>query len=267
VTKEALLAQLQAVTSLLQAGTPNQAQSNSTLLATHEYYPADKKLKVPKCLDPIGPRPEKPQPNAVIDIGEWEDDLQKDQDDQMAEAGPSKTSEQNKVEQKKKKKGKAVLSVLASKAVPYDVIEDLANTKANITFAQLIEASPSQRIKMSKGMRKPIQKRKPTRKTAMYGNNKVRTTSAWCEARVGKALIDLVIDTGASGCVVSHDFLKRNDIKIQRQSHISMSDINGVSTKPLGAIDDLPITVDGVVIPAEVDVTEARTYSVIVGMD
>ena len=46
-----------------------------------------------------------------------------------------------------------------------------------------------------------------------------------------------------------------------------MSDINGVSILPLGAIDDLPLTIDGIIILAEIDITEARTYSVIVGMD
>jgi hypothetical protein len=96
---------------------------------------------------------------------------------------------------------------------------------------------------------------------------KVRTTSAWCEAKVGTVPIDLIVDTGASGCVASHDFLKKYGIKIQRKSNITMSDINGESKQPLGAIDNFPITLAGIVIPADVDITEARTYSVVVGMD
>jgi len=46
-----------------------------------------------------------------------------------------------------------------------------------------------------------------------------------------------------------------------------MSDINGESKQPLGAIDEFPITLAGIIIPADVDITEARTYSVVVGMD
>ena len=46
-----------------------------------------------------------------------------------------------------------------------------------------------------------------------------------------------------------------------------MSDINGESKQPLGAIDNFPVTIAGIVIPADVDITEARTYSVVVGMD
>ena len=46
-----------------------------------------------------------------------------------------------------------------------------------------------------------------------------------------------------------------------------MTDITGNVNHPLGAIDNFPITVDKITIPADVDVTPAQTYSVIVGMD
>jgi len=73
----------------------------------------------------------------------------------MEIAETSKTLDGNIEEKKKikKKKGKAILPVLASKATPYDIAEDLATMKANITVAQLIETSPAQRVKMSKAMR------------------------------------------------------------------------------------------------------------------
>ena len=96
---------------------------------------------------------------------------------------------------------------------------------------------------------------------------KTRMTSAWCEAKVGNVSIDLIIDTGASGCVASNEFLKRHNIKIQRKSNILMSDINGASRQPLGAIDNFPITVNGITIPADIDITDARTYQIVVGMD
>jgi hypothetical protein len=168
----------------------------------------------------------------------------------------------------KRKKGKATLPVLAVHSMSYNILDNLASTQANITIGQLIRTSPEQRLKMSKGMRKPFQpKRISKRKAPGMVGQKVRTTSAWCEAKVGTVPIDLIVDTGASGCVASHDFLKKYGIKIQRKSNITMSDINGESKQPLGAIDNFPITLAGIVIPADVDITEARTYSVVVGMD
>ena len=38
----------------------------------------------------------------------------------------------------------------------YSITQDLCNTKANITFGQLIQASPKIRAELSKGMRKPV---------------------------------------------------------------------------------------------------------------
>ena len=56
----------------------------------------------------------------------------------------------------KRKKGKATLPVLAGQSTSYDILEDLAATKANITIGQLIRTSPEQWLKMFKGIRKPF---------------------------------------------------------------------------------------------------------------
>jgi len=177
---------------------------------------------------------------------------------------PIKTAELEK--RPRKKKGKAVLPVLANQSPTYDILEDLVQAKANISIGQLIRTSPEQRLKLSKGLRRPVRPRRTSKRKAMVGQ-KLRTTSAWCEAKIGNAPIDLIIDTGASGCVVSHEFLKKWNIKIQRKSEVAMTDITGNVNHPLGAIDNFPITVDKITIPADVDVTPAQTYSVIVGMD
>ena len=87
-------------------------------------------------------------------------------------------------------------------------MEDLVQAKANISIEQLIQTSPEQRLKLSKGLRRPVRPRRTSKRKAMVGQ-KLRTTSAWCEAKIGNAPIDLIIDTGASGCVVSHEFLKK----------------------------------------------------------
>src|SRR5579884_1693349 len=108
---------------------------------------------------------------------------------------------------------------------------------------------------------------KPKRKRRVLLGQKLKITSVWCEAKVRKNIIDLIIDTGASGCVATHSFIKDLGLKIQRSSNISISDINDVSKQPLEAIDNLLLNINGIVIPTEIDITEAKTYSVIVGMD
>ena len=46
-----------------------------------------------------------------------------------------------------------------------------------------------------------------------------------------------------------------------------MTNINGEKRVPLGAIDNFPISVGTITAPIKVDVTEAKTYSVIAGND
>ena len=46
-----------------------------------------------------------------------------------------------------------------------------------------------------------------------------------------------------------------------------MTNINGEKRTPLGAIDNFPVTVGTITAPIKVDITEATSYSVIVGND
>jgi len=110
--------------------------------------------------------------------------------------------------QPRKKKDKAVLPMLANQSPTYDILEDLVQAKTNISIGQLIRTSPEQRLKLSEGLRRPVKPRRISKRKAMV-EQKLRTTSAWCEAKIGNAPIDLIIDTGASGYVVSHEFLKK----------------------------------------------------------
>src|SRR5579884_1587474 len=173
-------------------------------------------------------------------------------DQNMNNAGPSKTIEEELAKKIiRKKKSKIALPVLTTMAEPYDILEDLAQQKANITVAQLIQTLSSQRTQLSKGIRHATTL-KPKRKRRVLLGQKLKTTSAWCEAKVRKNIIDLIIDTGASGCVTTHSFIKDLGLKIQRSSNISISDTNGVSKQPLGAIDNLLLNINRIIIPTEV---------------
>ena len=130
-----LLAQIQPLLTILQALNPVQqtatsTNTNSTLLATHEYLAGEQK------------RARRDESDATID----EDTIM---------AGPSKPkttvlppeiqvivlsilTAKIILSKIKRKKGKATLSVLAGRSISYDILEDLAATKADITIGQLI---------------------------------------------------------------------------------------------------------------------------------
>ena len=272
--QNALLAQIQALTNSIQILTTKSDNVNS-LLGTHEYLAAERKSRNSRTT-PYGTRSVGRPRKETVDENEKPNDNEEEEqedtpavilDQDMNNAGPSKILEEELTRKTiRKKKSKIALPVLATMAEPYDILEDLAQQKANIIVAQLIQTSSSQRTQLSKGICQATAL-KPKRKRRVLLGQKLKTTSVWCEAKVGKNIIDLIIDTDASGYVTTHNFIKDMGLKIQCSSNISMSDINRVSKQPLGAIDDLLLNIDGIIIPIEVDITEAKTYSVIIGMD
>ena len=75
------------------------------------------------------------------------------------------------------------------------------------------------------------------------------------------------MDTGSTSSVASKSFLDSIGIKIDEPSSIKMVDINGGKKRSLGKVKNLSINIKGTIIPIDVDVSEANTYSVIVGND
>jgi hypothetical protein len=154
------------------------------------------------------------------------------------------------------------IAPIAKTIEPYSIIQDLKDQKANITFAQLLQVAPSIRAELTHGLRK-----KKEETSAFNSLPSTRTTALCCAANINGIPITLIIDSGASSSVVSKAFLDDHNIHIERPSTVTMTNINGIKTTPLGAIDNFPITVGTITTPIKVDVTDAKTYSVIAGND
>ena len=75
------------------------------------------------------------------------------------------------------------------------------------------------------------------------------------------------MDTGSTSSVISKPFLDEIGITIDEPSSIKMVDINGGKKRSLGKVKNLPINIKGTTIPIDVDVSESKNYSVIVGND
>ena len=94
---------------------------------------------------------------------------------------------------------------------PYAILQDLQNTKANITFGQLLQVAPEVRKDLIKGMCKP----KEENINVFNNQPSTRTTALCCSASIGKVPITLIVNTGASGSVVSKCFLDDHGFKIE----------------------------------------------------
>ena len=162
----------------------------------------------------------------------------------------------------KKKKKTNLQPLISTRVQPYSMVEDIKNQQARITFGQLLEISPRCRADLVRGIRKPT-----TRNVNFSENEEESATALYCDAQVKGIEIPLIIDSGAAGSIVSCRLLDELKIHIDRPSTTMMINVNGERKRPLGEIVDFPITVKNVTIPINVVVTEAETYSAIVGND
>src|SRR5262249_54799999 len=76
-----------------------------------------------------------------------------------------------------------------------------------------------------------------------------------------------VIDTGAGGCLISNTLLKRLDWPIEKPTKLTFVAADGKVNRPLGRIEDVPVTFGPAVIPINAIVTSAQSYDLILGND
>jgi len=90
----------------------------------------------------------------------------------------------------------------------YSIVSDLLNTKANITFAQLMQAAP-----IRKELKRSMTPRRKSTKQAHFSlpaslSKGSTFTPLSCKAMVCGWTIDLIIDSGSSISVISKKFLE-----------------------------------------------------------
>jgi dUTP pyrophosphatase len=93
------------------------------------------------------------------------------------------------------------------------------------------------------------------------------TTALIAQGKVFEEDVDIIVDSGSAGCVISKKLQQRIKRKIDKPANFLMTGIHGEKKRPLGEILNLPINIRGITIPIDVAVTEAPNYDVIVGND
>ncbi|CAG8495755.1 3549_t:CDS:2 [Cetraspora pellucida] len=137
---------------------------------------------------------------------------------------------------------------------------DLQNKKADITYAQLFQAAPNIRKEALKVLRPRRVTKGKLAEFCLNKNDDSYITSMYCNAQVNSRPVILILDSGSSGCVVSAGFLKDAGITIDRPSTVMMTGVHGEQKRPLGEIDEFPVTVGGKTITSRSVVTDARNY-------
>ncbi|CAB4400347.1 unnamed protein product [Rhizophagus irregularis] len=165
-----------------------------------------------------------------------------------------------------KKKVKANLhSPISSHVQPYSMVEDIKHQQAWITFGQLIEIAPKCKTELAREIRKPTTRKIHFSDMELKENQK--STAMYCDATVREVKVPPIIDSRAAESIVAHHFLLKLGVNIDQPSTASIVNVNGKRKILIGEVLNFPITVQGNEVPINMVITEAETYSVIVGND
>ena len=93
------------------------------------------------------------------------------------------------------------------------------------------------------------------------------TTSVKCNIKLRNTPYQAIIDSGAAISMISHQVVKELGFKIEAPSTSLIVLATGPSTRPLGIIKNLPVEIEGVTIPLDVEVMSATSYSLLLGND
>jgi hypothetical protein len=92
-------------------------------------------------------------------------------------------------------------------------------------------------------------------------------TPVKCYIDIQDQTLPAIIDSGAAVSMISHQTVKDLGLKIEEPSTSLIVAATGTTSRPLGIIRNLPIRVQGKLIPLDVEVVPATSYSLLLGND
>ena len=131
----------------------------------------------------------------------------------------------------------------------------------------MFQISPKLRSDVGRSLRKPGTRNTKTVVQQFSDQSQHNATALYCDAKVKGKEIPLILDSEAAGSIVSCQLLNDLGIAIDRPSTTLMINVNGERKRPLGEVLNFPITIKNITILIDAVVTDATTYSAIVGND
>lgn len=165
-----------------------------------------------------------------------------------------------------KLKRKAAKPAICTGVNPLDFTTAMRDARLEVTIGQLMSMDKLPRAAIGKAFRSPRRSNKgKATSTVNLAGEGVSPTALVTRATVGKVAVPLILDSGSSLNIVSASVMRRLCLKPTRKADKPVTGVHGTRQMPAGAYDGLPITIEGVTIPADVVIIETEAYALIVG--
>ena len=148
----------------------------------------------------------------------------------------------------------------------FDVAKYISNLSSGLSIGQAAHLIPKYRSGLAASVRRTRNKNKEANANYVDASEH-RTTAMKCEILVGREAVTAIVDSGAATSIITKPLMKELGYKPDKPSNLMIVTANGQRTKALGEVSDLPINVNYLKIPTNVQVLESKDKVLILGND
>ncbi|KAG9307376.1 hypothetical protein G9A89_017205 [Geosiphon pyriformis] len=90
-------------------------------------------------------------------------------------------------------------------------------------------------------------------------------TAMYTDVKIDGHHIKLILDSGSADSIITQQFMDQLGYRVDRTASTRIITADGATKTPIGKINDLPIEINGIIVPIKVLVMEAIQYQALVG--
>src|SRR4051812_18166020 len=162
----------------------------------------------------------------------------------MEEPTLEPTAESVRTEKALKTSKRRLLPAPIEQLTEFNVATYLQNLPCGLSVGQAAHAIPRYRAGLAKATRRSREK-----EANLAESDEEPTSAAKCTLKIGRKAQTAIIDSGAATSIVTKVLLDRLGYDIDRPSKMIVVSANGVRTRSLGIVDNLPVILGKIVIP------------------
>jgi hypothetical protein len=121
---------------------------------------------------------------------------------------------------------------------------------------------PDQKRNLTKILKRPMQQ-----KETNHVESNEKTTAAKYHVHIKRNSVTAVLDSGVSVSIITNSLRKKLDLSIDRASNVVVITANGTRQRALGRIDNIPITIQTLLVPMNLQVIDSSKDTLLLRTD
>ena len=148
---------------------------------------------------------------------------------------------------------------------PYDLMKDLKNHDANVTFGQLLQ-NPFYRNQLKSAIAS-AEKEKNVNVSQTHVDDKENYTVAKCIFRYKMTPVEVILDSGAAACIITTKLATKLKLQPNKSSDILIVTADGQKQRSLGTITEVPLILQGVPFTVNLQLIESPQETLLLGIN